>query len=381
MCLTPVLIDNPNRLSPSKLKALKPGDIRLLYDCTSQKIQVPCGHCPQCIAVRQMGYVQRVQMESLENHLFFATLTYNEESLPKIETSSGFKISYADPKDLQNCFKRLRTSNAFPRPFRYFAVTERGSEHGRPHAHVLFSIPKEDGDSFFDCLNLESLMFDALLHEWRRNYGSRRVPEYRPLCTYVRKFVCGRLKTNYDLHYVVPSGSDSGFASVAFYVLKYMLKPSDKETRLQQALHLNLPPEEYEKVWKTVKSKCFYSLGYGLNPSALTHVRDSVALSIKSKMDYPCFVNPETGSTFPLSRYYKNHRRLYDRESGTYSDWPLFTLDDRWMFYYLQDKPGQNIDSIAVLDSDVYDLSKYEKKMSDYRNSLDKTKLDILDLD
>lgn len=65
-------------------------------------------------------------MESLKNYLFFATLTYNKESLPHITTSTGYDIPYADIHDLQNCFKRLRKSNAFTRPFRYLAVSELG---------------------------------------------------------------------------------------------------------------------------------------------------------------------------------------------------------------------------------------------------------------
>ena len=250
MCLHPLLIPNPNRG-----KTYPKGDPRNLYDCTSQYIYVPCGYCPQCIAVKQMYIVQRVQMESLENHLFFATLTYNQESLPRITTSTGYSIPYADISDIQNCFKRLRKSGAFSRPFRYFAVTERGSTYGRPHAHCLFFLPKYEGDSFLDCLNLESILFDALLAEWRRNYGSTRVPAYRPLCTYYRKFIGGKLSATYDLHYAVPSASDAGLASVAFYVCKYMLKPSTKEVRLQQALHLNLPDDEYETVWKTVRNR------------------------------------------------------------------------------------------------------------------------------
>lgn len=96
-------------------------------------LRVPCGHCPECIANKQMQLVQRVQMESLSNYIFFATLTYNKDSLPHVLTSTGYDIPFADIRDLQNCFKRLRKSNAFTRSFRYFAVSELGSKKGRPH--------------------------------------------------------------------------------------------------------------------------------------------------------------------------------------------------------------------------------------------------------
>lgn len=112
-----------------------------MKDCESQYIEVPCGHCPQCIANRQMQFVQRVQMEELANHLFFCSLTYNNDSLPQVCTSTGYTIRYADVTDVQNMFKRLRKRNAFGRPFRYFGVSELGSKRGRPHPfsyHILY---------------------------------------------------------------------------------------------------------------------------------------------------------------------------------------------------------------------------------------------------
>ena len=114
-------------------------------------------------------------------------------------------------------------------------------------------IPKQDGDDFNTCLNLQQKLFDEVLSEWKRNYGSRKHPDYRPLCTFVRKFVRGKLRTNYDLHYVNPVLSDGGSADVAFYVLKYMMKPSNRVTRLRRALTLNLSQDEFEDIWKIVK--------------------------------------------------------------------------------------------------------------------------------
>lgn len=360
MCLHPLLIPNPNQG-----KHYPKGDIRNLADCTSQYIYVPCGHCPQCIAVKQMYIVQRVQMESLENHLFFATLTYNKESLPSITTSTGYSIPYADISDVQNCFKRLRKSNAFGRPFRYFAVTERGSTYGRPHVHCLFFVPKYPGDTMLDCLSLENTIFHALLDEWKRNYGSTRVPVYRPLCTYYRKFIGGKLSATYDCHYALPSETDAGLASVAFYVCKYMLKPSTKEVRLQQALRLNLPDDEYETVWKTVRSRYFASKRFGYNSSAVRHLRDSIDLSIRHKMDYPCFVNPDSGQTFPLARYYR-------------SKGDILSFEDGLRFYEIShNEANTNVDSIS--DPDHVTPSQYKKKIEDYARVLDQTRIDVLD--
>lgn len=359
MCLHPVLIPNPNYG-----KSYKQGDVRNVYDCTSQYIYVPCGYCPQCIAVKQMYIVQRVQMESLENHLFFATLTYNQESLPRIDTSTGYSIPYADISDIQNCFKRLRKVDPLGRPFRYFAVTERGSTFGRPHAHVLFFVPKDEHDSTLDCFNLEHRLFHALLQEWRRNYGSTRSPVYRPLCTYYRKFIGGKLSATYDCHYVFPSATDAGLASVAFYVCKYMLKPSNKEIRLQQALRLNLPDDEYEDIWKIVRSRYLASKHFGLNDSAVSHLRMSISTSLAHRFEYPCFINPDSGQTFPLSRYYRSKGEIY-------------SFSDAMRFYEFSHANTLRLDSVK--DPDHLTVDQFHKKIHEYEKILSKTRLDVLD--
>lgn len=105
MCLSPIRIRNPN-VGMSGMKST------LMKDTTSAFINVPCGVCRECVAVRQMNFVQRIQMESLVNHLFFVTLTYNNEMLPQIGVSSGYLIRYADVSDVQNMFKHSACANA-----------------------------------------------------------------------------------------------------------------------------------------------------------------------------------------------------------------------------------------------------------------------------
>lgn len=125
MCVSPIRIKNPNLGLTGPNAQFK--------DTTSQMIDVPCGVCAECVAARQMQYVQRLQMEELVNHFFFCTLTYNDEMMPRVTTSTGYDIRFADVSDVQNMFKRLRKRDAFGRPFRYFAVSELGKKRGRPH--------------------------------------------------------------------------------------------------------------------------------------------------------------------------------------------------------------------------------------------------------
>lgn len=171
-------------------------------------------------------------------------------------------------------------------------------------------------------------MFNAVLAEWRRNYGSRRKPDFKPCCTYVRRFVRGRLRTNFDLHYVNPALTAEGVADVGFYVTKYMMKPSDRTKRLQQALHLNLDEFEYEKVWSTVRPRTFASLGLGVNgeptpfgvepdPKIVEYIKGCVKTS-KGSESSPKFYNPQTGTSFPLSRYYRNKFYCYTHEDEAF---------------------------------------------------------------
>lgn len=306
MCNSPISIKNPNYGLNLKYK-----------DTKSQMIRVPCGYCEECIANKQMQLIQRIQMESLHNHLFFCTLTYSDKTLPFITTSTGYDIRYADVRDFQLMVKRLRVSDSLPRSFRYFGVTELGFKRGRPHMHSLFLVPKFKSDTFADILNLEKWFYDNVLLEWRRNIGTDKFPSYVPLCQFRKVYTRNGVRTNYDLHYVNPSLSNNGVSDVGFYVLKYMLKPSDRVARLQQALRLNLPEDEYESVWRIVRPRSFKSLHFGDDSYDTKHkvytsfdvedyVRKCVERSKSVGADFPQFYNPIDGKTFPLSRYYRN---------------------------------------------------------------------------
>lgn len=307
-CLQPFSKPNPNYGKTSGLSFLK--------DPTSQMISVPCGYCPDCIAVKQMYLVQRVQMESLVNHLFFCTLTYNTDFLPILEVN-GHDIRYADIRHLQLMFKRLRNDNAFPRPWRVFYCSELGSKKGRPHFHLLFMLPKYDSDCYLDCINLERSLYKTVLDYWTTNVGSKRNPDYRPLCTFVQKVTPYGIKSNYDLHYVNPATSN-GVSDVAFYVLKYMLKYSDRTTKLQQALHLNLDKSEYESVWSIVRPRWDSSLKFGLAPDENGVPNAKIIEYLKSCVKrtpygagYPYYFSPDTGDSFPLCPYYRNNGDIY----------------------------------------------------------------------
>ena len=102
---------------------------------------VPCGKCPECLNRRRKEWSVRIQMEAkMHEHVSFITLTYDEEFLPRGETSLGILWK----PDLQKFFKRLRRRLEYaklPCKFRYFACGEYGDKFGRPHFHVILFGP------------------------------------------------------------------------------------------------------------------------------------------------------------------------------------------------------------------------------------------------
>lgn len=182
MCSTPITIDNPYykvgskgylKLANGKYRSINFGQFNKLHNTRDSKIQVPCGCCPQCLSNRQ-GYLnQRVQMESIRSHLFMLTLTYNQESL--FHTNCGeYMVAFPYYKDIQDMFKRLRKQG---HKLRYLCVSEYGKKY-RPHYHLLVAIEKSpdwDG-SAYEPRHLEFVYGKLFLKEWRRNYGTSRVP-------------------------------------------------------------------------------------------------------------------------------------------------------------------------------------------------------------
>ena len=199
MCDRPILIDNP-------YLGLSHIGYNYLHDTTSLKIPVPCGNCPTCIALRQSYFVQRTQMEALDNHLFMATFTYRQSMIPRKKVN-GYTLYYPDFTDVQKMFKRLRNRGL---KFSYMVTSEYGGSNHRPHFHAIISVPKGQNDSFYDIKNLEHSLSDLFLGEWRRNYGTDKVPKYKSLC----QLVINHYGRTYDFHHVDSSASQAGEGAI-----------------------------------------------------------------------------------------------------------------------------------------------------------------------
>lgn len=298
MCISPIKIRNTNFNSP-----IRDPTYTKLHD-DGFYINVPCGHCPACLALRQSYFVQRMQMENLNNDLWTGMLSYHNDALPSVEIN-GFKHTYADSRDIQLLNKRLYNDKIFKDGFKWWFISERGSKRHRPHWHFLLSTPKVPGETLSQLYSREKFYWQAILDRWYTNYGSRRKPIKIPNLIYQ----CKNGKYNYDFHYCNPSLTKDGNMDVAFYASKYYLKPDDYNRRLKSALYLNLDESAFKYYWnilrpKTLSSKC---IGDYNDPDIYDYIQMCIDFSLKVFSPYPLFINPISGQTFPLAPYYRKH--------------------------------------------------------------------------
>ena len=297
MCLNPVLVKNPNRNGISRRT-----DFKKFHNTTTQYDYRPCGQCSQCLQMKQMYIVQRLQMESVNSLLFFCTLTYNRKYLPIID-DFGLKLPYARYNDIRLFLQRLRDNNVLDYPFKYLIVSEHGTQKHRPHWHLMFMIDKKYFKSYNDIMDFETRKRFEVLKYWSENVGTRKNPVYECRLTYKERFN----RRTYDFHYVNPALSNDGEADVAFYVTKYCLKPNDYIQKIKRLIHCKVPEEDKLRIWNLFRPKRLWSNGVGAVTSPKQHelINKGYLMAHDNSSPYPYFVNPVDGSTQPLSPYYK----------------------------------------------------------------------------
>lgn len=231
------------------------------------------------------------------------------------------------------------------------------------HFHILWFLPRYRGEDYIDGLGLQSRLYTSILDNWYINLGSRRNPIKEPLCTYKQTWFNGKIKTNYDTHFVQPSLTSDGVSSVAFYVCKYMMKANPKEKRIQQALRLNLVPEEYEVMWDLLKSKSLRSSSFGFSFSEYrAEIEDYLHRGVESSKinsPFPLFYAPDSHSTFPLSPYYKRFANVYSMK-----DHLDFKMEDESVILDYDKTPTE-------CDRAIYSFQRMLEQASKHDYSLD----------
>lgn len=328
MCLSPIKVKNtwycPFPLgSKERNEFEKRKPYWFLHDTTSFYINVPCGLCAECLQARQNELVQRCYMLSKYNYVLFGTLTYQNSMLP-IVNINGYNIKFAYVKDFQNFIKRLRKYEILP-SFRYVCFSEFGGDSDkhiyynghqhRPHFHFLFFIPfnkgdeiqKNDGYGYAD----KVLNFIPSKHGWYRNVSNSRSPIYIPISRFIRRYN----NYTYDCQFV-----NNNSNKVVYYVTKYCLKFNDYVSRLQSALRLNLPDDEYKKYWSLIRPHFLSSNGVGINISDKTKLPfddcifndllDMFKYSLDNKSQYIQFFLGN--KVVPMCKYFVDKCLIYE---------------------------------------------------------------------
>ena len=137
-------------------------------------LEVPCGRCMNCRVNRQRFWTGRILAEAAyQPHSTFWTLTYDEDTVPRIEEGPYRGALTLRSADLRNFIKRWRKLKPANETFRYFAVGEYGDMFQRPHYHLV---------AFGPVLNLELESRVARIWGNGRISVSELVPERAAYC-------------------------------------------------------------------------------------------------------------------------------------------------------------------------------------------------------
>lgn len=340
MCKTPIMIDNPNYLSP-----IRDPTFHKIHNTKDAKIPVPCGRCSTCVHLRQIYLIQRVQMEAFNNDLFYGTLTYNQESLP-IAQYGNIKFAYPDFSDWQRMIKMVRKD--YPDlKFKYILVSEYGGKKHRPHFHFILSLPADEKASLAEKYSRANYLFDIFLKYWRRNYGSTRKPVWKPLCTYVRRVIYGKEYYNFDLHWLDPYSSKDGLDGVSFYVTKYILKFDEWVDKFKSYLFFNLKETDFKDAWSKLRTRILFSKFFGspYDSDVFQHICKGIDLARSDNSAlFPYYVSRQNGSTYPLSPYYSKR---------------FCTVDDLVLFCSRRERHEDNL-----TQDDIHQFDVQQEKLS-----------------
>ena len=107
-------------------------------------VNVPCGHCEQCLKSKARGWAFRIlkEAEKYDNN-YFITFTYSDENLKyaPLAYTRNAPIASLVKNEISDFNKKLKTylkRKGLNSDFRFFGVGEYGSNTFRPHYHVIY---------------------------------------------------------------------------------------------------------------------------------------------------------------------------------------------------------------------------------------------------
>lgn len=154
---------------------------------SSNILELPCGHCPSCLARRSKEWSVRCALESLDHQKScFVTLTYDDDHYGQRDVKNDWKKFI---KSLRNDGHKLR----------YFGCCETGDRFGRQHFHIiLFGYMPDDLCPWAKSQSkVQQYLSNYLLKVW--NKGIVTVAEFSPFAAqYVAGYVVKKMRYGDD---------------------------------------------------------------------------------------------------------------------------------------------------------------------------------------
>lgn len=315
MCTSPICVPN-NRYGLGRVGLNK------FFNTVDRYIQVPCGHCEQCISMRQEYFSQQVHLEMLDRDLYYCTLTIKPSRLLKTEIGD-YRIPYIPYKTLSLAMRRFRKE--FYPDLRYVFVGEFGHERHRPHFHGLLSLPPEP--NIFRKLNQDNLLFKRLYDAWSINVGSRRSPVYE----HMSDFIYRPGSMTYDCRPVDKAILSS--SGLNFYFSKYMFKADEWLEKLLLKIRNyddTLSSDQRDTLVSLLKPRTIRSPHFGvpINDVRKAYLRKCVDFSMSNYPGQILFINPLNGELSPMRPSFRQHTLTYADYEFLYKilDHPLNSL-------------------------------------------------------
>ena len=129
-------------------------------------IWVNCGHCDECIKAKQLEWNLRCYYQCKEvlqkgGYVYFDTLTYRNENLPRITNYIEADKNFAcfDYRDIRQFYEKLRQKLKLKKDDRikYFITSEYGDIRHRPHYHLMLYVY----DTNIDVLQLSRIVSEV----------------------------------------------------------------------------------------------------------------------------------------------------------------------------------------------------------------------------
>lgn len=199
---------------------------------------VPCGRCEACAEMRRLQWFVRLREEQKHcSSSYFITLTYSDCYLP---VSDKYDKCF-DKRQVQLFLKRLR-SKLHPSTFRYFLISEYGTNTHRPHYHL----------HYFGTYVDKMLLYEAVSNAWP--FGLIHIGECNDSSL---NYVCGHVQYSIAVpdNYEPPFTLMSRRPGLGFYSVPSLSLSSQESDILQlysdgQGKRFSLPRYYRERIYK-----------------------------------------------------------------------------------------------------------------------------------